>query len=77
MCKPHLDLLALTSRLLKARGASERPGNVSGMLMNVTRDLALWLLWAALRFERAYIAVELACAIQKRLALSCFPPGQW
>src|SRR6516225_9169445 len=29
VCKPHLDLLALASRLLKARGASERPGNVS------------------------------------------------
>jgi hypothetical protein len=53
VCEPHLDLLALTSRLLKALGASERPGNVSGMLMDVARDLALWFLWAALRFELA------------------------
>jgi hypothetical protein len=44
VCEPHLDLLALTSRLLKALGASERPGNVSGMLMDVARDLALWFL---------------------------------
>ena len=69
MCEPHLDLLALTSRLLKALSAGERPRNVSGMLMDVARDLALWFLWAALRFEWAYIAVELTCAIQKRLAL--------
>ena len=69
VCEPHLDLLALAPRLLKALGASERAGNVSGVLMDVTRDLARRLLWAALRFERAYVAVELACTIQKRLAL--------
>ena len=67
--KPHLDLLALAPRLLKVLGASERSGNVAGMLMDIARDLARWLLWAALGFERAYIAVELAGAIQKRLAL--------
>jgi hypothetical protein len=38
--EPHLDLLALMSRLLKAFGASERPGNVSGMLVDIARDLA-------------------------------------
>jgi hypothetical protein len=38
--EPHLDLLALTPRLLKALGASERPRNVSGMLMDIARDLA-------------------------------------
>ena len=38
--EPHLDLLALTSRLLKMFGARERPGDVSGMLMDVARDLA-------------------------------------
>lgn len=32
-----------------------------------------WFLWAALRFEWADIAVELACAIQKRLALAAPP----
>jgi hypothetical protein len=40
MCEPHLDLLALTPRVLEALGASERPGNVSGALVNVARDLA-------------------------------------
>jgi hypothetical protein len=38
--RTHLDLLALAPRLLKALGANERPGNVSGMLMDVARDLA-------------------------------------
>ena len=63
VCEPHLDLLALTSRLLKALSASERPRNVSGMLMDVARDLARSVFRAALRFERAYIAIELAGAI--------------
>ena len=38
--KPHLDLLPLTSRLLKALGTGERPGDVSGVLMDIARDLA-------------------------------------
>ena len=29
--EPHLDLLALTPRLLEALGTSERPGDVSGI----------------------------------------------
>jgi hypothetical protein len=37
--------------------------------MDVARDLARWIFWTALRFEWAYIAVEFAGAIQKRLAL--------
>jgi hypothetical protein len=40
VCEPHLDLLALTPRLLEALGASERPGNISGVLIDVARDLA-------------------------------------
>jgi hypothetical protein len=31
VCEPHLDLLALTSRLLKVLGASERPGKPTSM----------------------------------------------
>ena len=42
VCEPHLDLLALASRLLKALSTSERPGHVSGVLMDVARDLARW-----------------------------------
>ena len=40
VCEPHLNFLSLTSRLLKALGASEGPGNVSGVFMDVARDLA-------------------------------------
>jgi hypothetical protein len=69
VCEPHLDLLALAPRLLEGLSASERPGNVSGMFMDVARDLARRFLWAALRLEWANVAVDLACAIQKRLAL--------
>lgn len=63
MRKPHLDFLSLTSRLLKALGASEGGCNVSGVFMDVAWDLACGLFWAAMRFERAYIAVDLAGAI--------------
>ena len=64
-----------SSIFLRSRRDCSKPsvpaseGNVSGVFMDVTRDLARRLLWAALRFERAYVAVELACTIQKRLAL--------
>ena len=69
MCKPHLDLLALTSRLFETLRANERPGDVAGMLMDVARNLARWFLWAALRFEWAYAAVAPAGTIQKRVVI--------
>jgi hypothetical protein len=37
--EPHLDLLALMPRPFEAPGASQRPGNVSGMLMDIARNL--------------------------------------
>jgi len=40
VCELHLDLLALAARPLKGLGASERSSDVSGMFMNVARDLA-------------------------------------
>jgi hypothetical protein len=40
LCEPHLDLLALMQRPLEALGASQRPDNVSGMLMDIAWDLA-------------------------------------
>jgi hypothetical protein len=41
VCEPHLDLFALMPRPLEAICSGERPGNVSGMLMDIARDLAL------------------------------------
>src|ERR1700688_4123736 len=35
----------------------------------MSRGILRWFLWTALRFERTCIAIELAGAIQKRLAL--------
>ena len=67
MRESHLDLLALASRLLKALSTSERPGHVSGVFVDVARNLVRWVFRTALRFEWAYIAVELAGAVQKRL----------
>ena len=40
VCKPHLAFLAFTSRLFEALRANERPGHVSGALMDVARDFA-------------------------------------
>ena len=84
MREPHLDLLALTSRLFKTLSAGERPGNVPGVFVDVARDLARWVFRTALRLEWAYIAVELlaryrsvlpSCTVP--LVPSRFPPGQW
>ena len=69
MREPHLNLLALASRLLEGFSIRKGTRNVSGAFVDVARNLARWFLRTALRFERAYIAVELAGAIQKRLAL--------
>src|ERR1700722_19202993 len=40
VCESHLDLFALMPRPLEALGSRERPGNVSGMLVDIARDLA-------------------------------------
>jgi hypothetical protein len=40
VCEPHLDLLALVPRPFEVLGASQRPGNVPGMLMDIARILA-------------------------------------
>jgi hypothetical protein len=45
------------------------PASERAVFMDVARDLVRWIFWTALRFEWAYIAVELAGAIQKGLAL--------
>jgi hypothetical protein len=35
VCEPHLNLLALAARLLKALSTSERKGDVPGTLVDV------------------------------------------
>jgi hypothetical protein len=68
-CANRISIFLRSCRDRSTFGISKRPGNVSGMLMDVARDLARRFFWAALRFEWTYIAVELAGAIQKCLAL--------
>jgi hypothetical protein len=84
VCEPHLDLVALTARLFESFSVGKRTGDVSGVLVDVARDLARWVCRTALWFKRTYIAVELArtdrsvlpsCAVP--LVPSRFPPGQW
>ena len=56
----------MTARRLQC---SQANGQRLGVFVDVAWDLARWVLRTALLFERAYIAVELAGAIQERLAL--------
>ena len=56
---------AFASRDPKALGASKRPGDVAGVLMNVARDLAKGNLRATLCFEFAAIAVALSSQIDQ------------
>ena len=69
-CAPDVRTASRSScaHAVTSQGISNRPGNVSRVFMDVARDLARRFFWTALRFKRAYIAVELACSIQQRLA---------
>ena len=69
MCKAHLDAFAVAPRLLECLSAGERSGKVSCRLVDIAGDSALWLFRAALRFERARVAVEFARAIEQRVAI--------
>ena len=51
---------------LEGFGVRERPGNVSGVLMDVARDPTKWHLRAALRFEFAAVAIMLPRQIEQR-----------
>ena len=68
MHEPHLDALAIVPRLFEGVSADERSGDVACVLVNIARDLSCWLLRTAPGFEGASVAIELACAIKKRLS---------
>src|SRR5690349_475883 len=67
-CANRISIFLRSRRDCEAVGAGIRPGHVSGVFMDGARDLTGWFLRAALRLEWTSIAVELACAIQKRFA---------
>src|SRR6266446_7141993 len=68
MCKQHLNALSVMARSLERLGLGQRPGNVTSLLVNATRDPAERCLWTALRLEQAGTTVARACQIKK-----CFP----
>src|SRR5712664_543881 len=68
MCKQHLNAFSVMARSLERLGLGQRPGNVTSLLVNATRDPAERCLWAALRLEQAGTTVARACQIKK-----CFP----
>src|ERR1700746_2522727 len=49
--EPHLDALALATRLLEGIGASERSGDITSALIDATRDPTLRCFWTASGFE--------------------------
>ena len=60
----HLDLLSFAPGLLVVRRGMDRPGDVSCVLVDVARDLAMRRLGAASLFKRAWVAVGLLGAIE-------------
>lgn len=69
MSEEHLDLFALSPRLLEGFGASQRPGQIAGSFIEAARYLAGWRIGAATRLELALAAVQRAAAIEKRGAV--------
>ena len=52
------------------RGGESHVENIKRHAPCISRGiLREWFLWAAMRFERAYVAVQFAGTIQKRLGL--------
>src|SRR5260221_9557242 len=64
MCKQHLNALSVMARSLERLGLGQRPGNVTSLLVNATRDPAERCLWTALRLEQAGTTVARACQIR-------------
>src|ERR1700674_5646273 len=69
MCKQHLNALSIVARLLECLGLGQRSGNVSRLLIDAARNLALRRLWAAFGFERARATIMGACEIKKCLPI--------
>jgi hypothetical protein len=66
--EPHLDALALATRLLEGIGASERSGDVTSALIDAARDPTLRCFWTASGFEIALYAVGHTAAIEDRVS---------
>ena len=65
----HLDTLSFVSRSGERLCLHLPPSDIAGVLVEVARDLARVSRGAALRSERAYIAVELGGAVEQRASV--------
>src|SRR5678816_998593 len=65
VCEQHLDLFAITARLLECLSLCQRTGNVTRFLVDAARDPANRRLWTASRLERAAPAVEYAREVKQ------------
>src|SRR5262245_50990176 len=59
MCKQHLNSFTIAARAIECFGLSQRPGYVTGLLVDAARDSAQPRLRTALRLEWA--AAAIAC----------------
>jgi hypothetical protein len=63
MCKQHLNTFSITARSLECFGFRRRPGYITGLLIDATRDLAPRCLGAALCLKQAATTVARARTI--------------
>jgi hypothetical protein len=64
MCEQHLDFLPPATGLHVLRSCGVRTGHVAGVFVQIPRDLAGKSVRAALWFEPAGVAIQLAGAIE-------------
>src|SRR5262245_66686253 len=67
--KSHFDPFPLVAGLLELRHGHQCACVVTGLFVDVTRHLAPRHIWAALRFQWAWIAIELARPIENGAAI--------
>jgi len=65
MGKQHLDFLPSATSSLIFRSRGESPGNIAGILVQITRNLAGDRIRAATRLEFTNITILLAGAIEE------------
>src|SRR5262245_29415629 len=67
VCKTHLDLLPLVTRLFEGRCPVKGTSVIASIFIDVARDLALWSIRAALGLERTRAAIVSARQIPQRI----------
>jgi hypothetical protein len=70
MCKQHLNSFAITARVFECFGLGQRPGYITGLLVDAARNSAQRRLRTAMRLEEA--AAAIACPGP---VIQCLPIG--